>query len=348
MREIARDRLPEAENSLLVSCPKCQQRFRLLLESGESVILPELTKAEVSQKYLAEQAVNQQDLKQDLNELNSAKTETTSEKFAEKKFAKEEFSAEATEDYLAKDREKAEKLGIAENLEESEEDPRLIAKQAYDTESQRGTLLKLKATLNPWELAPNPNGWLEAFVNTVKQILFKPERFFTNLQANQSNRMLSFFFIIGLLSVLAQIIWIEVTRNFLLASQDAQIQELIASLPPATNIILTLTVQILLLFCQLYLVSSLLFLSFRFLLYQAVQFNHILQITAYAFTPMLLGIIPFIGSTIGLFWSFGLLWYGCSKSLNLNHKQIFIGFLPLFLLILFFVSQIISSLPANI
>ena len=83
---------------------------------------------------------------------------------------------------------------------------------------------------------------------------------------------------------------------------------------------------------QIYFAAALLFLGFRLSGARQASFYIIFQVVAYSSAPMLLCIIPLIGSQVGFIWAIACLVNGCRVALQLDWPRTLLGFAPLVLL----------------
>lgn len=232
----------------------------------------------------------------------------------------------------------------------AEEDPRAAASRAYAREAGRGREMDSgrggrPADGNPWDMAPHPDGLAAAFYQTVVRVMFGASRFFAGLDDDAPHlRPLAFFLIVGVISVSAQLFWLDVARGTLMESSDPQVRALLESLPQG-NAILSGILQIFGLVVQLYLLSGLLYLSFRLGICRTATYSLVFQIVAYASAPVLLSVIPVAGYLAGLVWSVAAIVTGCQASMRLSWGQAVAGCLPMILILLILLRQIMGMSP---
>ena len=105
------------------------------------------------------------------------------------------------------------------------------------------------------------------------------------------------------------------------------------------NALLYGLIQLFLLVMQLYIVSALVFLSFRLSGCRAATYARVFQILAYSSAPMLLCAIPVLGYLAGFIWCLATVIIGCRSAFRLNWAQTAAGCLPIALLLLLLLHQ---------
>lgn len=237
--------------------------------------------------------------------------------------------------------------------EESEEDIRVIASNAYNREAQRienerEAVRKAREhdlLRNPWAEAPQPDGWLSAFVQTAMRVMFNAPLFFLALRPNvQIWRPLAFFIIVCCARTLIEYGWVSALYSYV--ASDPQLQEMFRLISPVASA----PVFLLLLFrlgwqlFQLFLFAVLMYIVYRLVAPGRAVFMIVYQVLVYSSAPWLLSIVPFVGTLAGTLWSIGCLAVGCKSALGLTWPQTLAGFLPLIAITLPLFSQITGSL----
>lgn len=243
--------------------------------------------------------------------------------------------------------------GRADKEGDEEEDPRQIARRAYEKEAERfskeGRSEAGEAAAgqedpkssNPW--ADAKSGWFSAFYQTVMRVMFSAPAFFRSLDpAAGQGRPLAFYLLICVFQTFVQRIWGDFFRAFIAeyASRDPQIERLLAMLTPEANMAYVLLISCGALVLQLYVFSWLMAMVYRLLGAPKATFSLLFQIMAYSTAPALLCIVPALGSIAGLIWSLACLIMGCQAALNLGLGKTLAGFLPLLILFLPMLQQI--------
>lgn len=320
-QDVPADRLPASSGkSLLATCPHCACRFRLFLSDGttqplDSPATPREQPASTGEGPRAGQPAPE----------------------------------------TVPPRQKTPRRDPEE--EKEEEDPRLTASRAYEREAERGRRLREAerqrnkdaappaALRNPWEEAPETIGYIEAFYQTVLRVMFAAPRFFLGVRDDAPPlRALLFFLVTGVLGVTALTLWGNVFRGMMADAADPQLQALAAMLPQESGALLYGLIQLFLLVMQLYVVSALVFLSFRLSGCRSATYARVFQILAYSSAPMLLCAVPVLGYLAGFIWCLASVVIGCRAAFRLNWARTVAGCLPIVLLLLMLLQQTLGVL----
>lgn len=322
-QDVPADRLPAVApgKSILATCPRCTSRFRLFPHEGTTQLLEEGTAGAAPLK------------------------------------------AERPEESRAAEREEpAQTPSSQTTVTEDDDDPRMTASRAYAREAERGRRLRhtarkedadetteagededseeLAPLRNPWEEAPEGNGYIEGFYQTVLRVMFGAPRFFAGVRDDAPPlRGLMFFLIVGIIGVTALHLWSSVFRNMMADASDPQLQSLAGMLPPEGSALFFGLVQLFLLVVQLYIVSGLIFLSFRLSTCRTATYARVFQIVAYSSAPMILCVIPVLGYLAGFVWCLAGIVIGCRAAFRLSWAQTLVGCLPIVLLLAMLVRQ---------
>ena len=97
---------------------------------------------------------------------------------------------------------------------------------------------------------------------------------------------------------------------------------------------------------QLYIVSGLMFLSFRLSTCRSATYARVFQIVAYSSAPMLLCVVPVLGNLAGLIWCLASIVIGCRAAFRLSWAQTIVGCLPTGLLLAMLLQQTLSMLSS--
>lgn len=260
---------------------------------------------------------------------------------------------------------------IIQDTADEEEDPRLTASRAYAREAERGRRLReasreekeeTKTTeraddaedndeqsplRNPWEEAPRTVGYAEGFYQTVLRVMFGAPRFFAGLRDDAPPlRALLFFLVVGVIGVTALSLWSGVFRDIVADTADPQLQSLAAMLPPKSNMLFYGLLQLFILVLQLYIVSALVFLSFRLSTCRTATYARVFQILAYSSAPMLLCVVPVLGNLAGFVWCLASIVIGCRAAFRLSWAQTVVGCLPIVVLLAMLLRQTLGMLSA--
>lgn len=197
---------------------------------------------------------------------------------------------------------------------------------------------------NPWEMAPAPSGWLVAFYRTSMRIMFGAPAFFTCLRPHRrSLRALGFYLIVSIVFSAVQLLWLRGMTNVLVeGGLDPQMQQILLNNPLINeSMFLFMLKQVAFVTLQLYAQSALLYLMFRLILRDKPEFDLIFQVSAYGSAPILLCVIPVLGSLTGIVWSLACSLIGYKTVLRLDWGQTLLGYAPVFLLEFFLLLQMI-------
>lgn len=238
---------------------------------------------------------------------------------------------------------------------EEEEDIRVIASNAYMREADRFAREQRAAqqeaaagaARNPWEEAPEPDGWLTALWQTILRVMFQAQLFFKKLNPEaHMGRPLGFFLIICAFQTAAEWFWSQAMLRFLAqhSGDDPNIARLVELASPGGNVLLTLLVRCGILILQLYLFSLLMYLVYRIVARDRASFTLVFQVLAYSSAPWILCVIPAIGSVAGLVWGIGCTAAGCKTALRLTWPQTALGFVPIVFAALPLLSQMTDLL----
>lgn len=232
---------------------------------------------------------------------------------------------------------------------EDEEDIRQIASRAYQQEADRFQDSKKthkEAEIqnnNPWDLAPEPAGWITAFLQTLSRVMFSASRFFSGLPRHVSlMRPLGFYAILLLFQSIVDRLWANFFLSVLApsAASDPQLEKMLQLLASEDNLVLGILFRCGLLVLQIYLFALILYLIYRILAPGKASYELVFQILAYSSAPVILCVVPVLGSLVGMIWSVGCLLLGCKVALDLDWTRTLIGFLP----IIFLMAPLLSAL----
>ncbi len=196
---------------------------------------------------------------------------------------------------------------------------------------------------NPWDMAPYPSGYASAFYQTSLRVMFGAGRFFARLDPEAPQlRALLYYLVVVLALVVSQFVWTSMSRDILeqAIAQNNSIfgQVLRFSL---THPLLFALVSVASLVLQIYVISALLLLGYRLTGVRHASFVIMFQIMAYSAAPVLLSIIPLLGSQVGVVWSIACIVNGCRVAFRLDWPRTLLGLMPLLL----FLFVMFGSLP---
>lgn len=232
-----------------------------------------------------------------------------------------------------------------EGKSEDEEDIRQVASRAYQAEAERFNKERaedndrgetFQGKVNPWNIAPEPSGWMAAFMQTLSKIMFSATRFFASLpaSANLLRPLLFYSIIISLQTVMDQLwgrFFISVLEPG--AASDPQLAKLLELFSANRDFILTSLIRFGMMIFQLYLLALILYVTYRLIVPKRATFDLLFQVLAYSSAPSILCLVPVLGTLVGMIWSLGCFVIGIKTALGLDWAKTLLGLLPLFFLL---------------
>lgn len=201
----------------------------------------------------------------------------------------------------------------------------------------------------PWENRQESDGFFSAFYQTCLGVMFSAAQFFGRLNPSaQQNRALSFYLIVSMLQIVLERFWGQVMSAFLLSNSanDPQLQHLAEILAPTDNVLLTLLLRCAALTLELYVMSIVFLGILRFLAPGKGDFATVFQVVAYSSAPVLLSVVPVVGSVAGTVWSIGCCITGIKYAMRLNWGQAALVVLPIYMLLIALLLQLSAVLAA--
>ncbi len=192
------------------------------------------------------------------------------------------------------------------------------------------------AIQNPWE-QQKEIGFFAAFFQTILRICFAPARFFAGLSVHTPlNFAFVFYVIISVLQISIERFWGQVMINVLtpMAANDPQLQQMLSMFTPKSSYLHILMVSTTFSLVELFIAAGFYYFMFRLIAPASSDFKLIFQITAYATAPVLLCVVPGIGSIVGFAWSLAVTAFGCRYALGLTWVQALLGILPFYLIVI--------------
>lgn len=341
-RELSPDRLPS--RAVIVTCPQCGCRFRFSSDKGLLETLPPVAskpEAEVpgaGRAAPATQGATEHDDPLPPGAIVPGRDMNT----AAAPLSQEGIAADAGQperDDQAGDNLRGRNAAAAD---EEEENIRLEASRAYAREAARlrggaGPEPRDAAEDIPWDAAPEKDGWLASFYQTIMRVMFDAPRFFSMLNPGAHVlRSLAFYLIVAVIQIVGVRIWGGMLQTLMApsAATDPQLGKILAMLAPQTNLAITLLYSTAELTLRLYIFSAIIHLSYRLIAPQRSSFALIFQVLAYASAPGLLYVVPLLGPVAGMIWNVACVVVGLRAALNLTWPQTLMGLAPLALLLL--------------
>lgn len=200
-------------------------------------------------------------------------------------------------------------------------------------------------SFNPWECARTLQEFVPALYQTCLRVMFAPQRFFAGIVPRSALLALAFFFTICVLQTVIEHVWSIAFFHYIMpTTTDPEIRQLGELISGKGNFFFWLVLRCVMLCLQLYIYTAILYLCWRLLARARVDFSVVLQVLCYAQAPLILCIIPGVGTIAGMIWSFVCALVGCKAALRLGWGQTVLGAAPLCLLILFSYMQFMSLL----
>ncbi len=297
-RNISADKLPAGP--VTATCPQCQHRFKVTREDtmGDAAVYSDNVIPHGAHIPSTEEPLyTQQDLQHKPNQAQ--------------KTAKQQD----------------------ENSNETEISPEMMQK-ANEAYSQQAINEDSFAIHNPWEFV-SQKGYFTAFYETVLYVLFSPSRFFAGLipQISRTHVMI-FYLVVRSLQISIEFFWGGVLSTSLepTAANDAELQTIVGLLTPQSDFIFSLLMGIAMSTIEIFFGSLFYFVMFKIIVGAKSNFSLIFQVVAYSAAPLLLAVIPAIGTIVGFIWSLACILIGCRYTMGLTWPQAILGIAPLYVL----------------
>ena len=193
----------------------------------------------------------------------------------------------------------------------------------------------------PWE-SPEYYGFWGSFSRTLLGVMFRPREFFSNVRcANSAVRPILFYVLLSLFQVLAARLWtMQALREISATATDPQMLAMSENLMQSLNMPLTLLITPFFSIFQAVIVAGLYHLMIRLVQPDRADYSTTLRVVCYSVAPMVLCIVPFVGSLIASIWFTVAVFVGCRYALRLTWTRALLAFLPLYILELALVSQL--------
>lgn len=199
---------------------------------------------------------------------------------------------------------------------------------------------------NPWDEAPEPDGWIPAFYHTCMRVMFGAHNFYENVRADTPQvRPLVFYLIISVIQVIIERVWSGIFLSLMSpsAASDPELEKMLILLSPQLSLPMTILIKTGVSVVQLYVLTALMHFTYGFITGKRPEFSLVFQVAAYAAAPSLLCIVPLLGSIVGFIWMVACVLVGCRTVLNLTWPQAFMGFAPVVLLLAPLLLQVMKA-----
>ena len=223
------------------------------------------------------------------------------------------------------------------------------ASEAYAREAARfenGDEDGQRVPANPWDAAPEPDGWIPAFYHTCMRVMFGAHNFYEHVRADTPQvRPLAFYLIISIVQVIIERVWSGLFLSLMSpsAASDPELEKMLILLSPQLSLPMTILIKTGVSVVQLYVLTALMHFTYGFITGKRPEFSLVFQVAAYAAAPSLLCIVPLLGSIVGFIWMVACVLVGCRTVLNLTWPQAFMGFAPVVLLLAPLLLQVMKA-----
>ena len=218
------------------------------------------------------------------------------------------------------------------------------AREASRFESQEDDSHHMPA--NPWDAAPEPDGWIPAFYHTCMRVMFGAHNFYDHVRADTPQvRPLVFYLIISVVQVIIERVWSGIFLSLMSpsAASDPELEKMLILLSPQLSLPMTILLKTGVSVVQLYVLTALMHFTYGFITGKRPEFSLVFQVAAYAAAPSLLCVVPLLGSIVGFIWMVACVLVGCRTVLNLTWPQAFMGFAPVVLLLAPLLLQVMKA-----
>lgn len=193
----------------------------------------------------------------------------------------------------------------------------------------------------PWE-SPEYYGFWGSFSRTLLGVLFHAPDFFRHVRCNFSViRPILFYVLLTLFQMLASRLWsMKALRELTATATDPQTLAMAEALMKTMNLPLMLLVTPFFSIFQAVILAGLYHLMIRMVQPDRADFATTLRVVCYSAAPLVLCIVPMVGSLIASIWFVAAAFIGCKFALNLSWSRTVLALLPLYILEFALVSQI--------
>ncbi len=193
----------------------------------------------------------------------------------------------------------------------------------------------------PWE-SPEYYGFWGSFSRTLLGVLFHAPDFFRHVRCNFSViRPILFYVLLSLFQMLASRLWsMKALQELTATATDPQTLAMAEALMKTMNLPLMLLVTPFFSIFQAVILAGLYHLMIRMVQPDRADFATTLRVVCYSSAPLVLCIVPMVGSLIASIWFVAAAFIGCKFALNLSWVRTLLALLPLYILEFALVSQI--------
>jgi len=193
----------------------------------------------------------------------------------------------------------------------------------------------------PWE-SPEYYGFWGSFIRTLIGVLFHSADFFRHVRCRFSViRPILFYVLLSLFQMLAARLWsVKALQELSATTSDPQTLAMAEQLMQSMNMPLMLLITPFFSVFQAVILAGLYHLMIRMVRPDRADFATTLRVVCYSAAPLVLCIIPMVGSIIASIWFVLATFIGCKYALDLPWSRTVLALLPLYILELAFVSQL--------
>ena len=193
----------------------------------------------------------------------------------------------------------------------------------------------------PWE-SPEYYGFVGSFTRTLLGTLFHAPEFFRNVKCQFSViRPILFYVLLSVFQVLCARLWsIKALRELSATATDPQTLAMAEQLMQSMNMPLMLLITPFFSILQVVFLAGVYHLMIRMVQPDRADFATTLRVVCYSAAPLVLCLVPMVGSVIATAWSVACVFIGCRYALRLSWLRTVLALLPLYILELAVITQI--------
>jgi hypothetical protein len=193
----------------------------------------------------------------------------------------------------------------------------------------------------PWE-SPEYYGFVGSFTRTLLGVLFHAPDFFRHVKCHFSViRPILFYVLLSVFQVLCARLWsIKALRELSATATDPQTLAMAEQLMQSMNMPLMLLITPFFSILQVVFLAGVYHLMIRMVQPDRADFATTLRVVCYSAAPLVLCLVPMVGSVIATAWSVACVFIGCRYALRLSWLRMVLALLPLYILELAVITQI--------
>ncbi len=192
----------------------------------------------------------------------------------------------------------------------------------------------------PWE-SPEYYGFWGSFSRTLLGVLFHAPEFFRHVRSSAAlTRPIFFYVLLSLFQMLTFRFWfMRSLQELFQVPADPQILSMAEHLMQAMNLPLVVLLTLFISIFQAVILAGLYHLMIRMVQPDKADFSTTLRVVCYGSAPLVLCIVPILGSGIAILWSVAATFAGCRYALRLSWSRTLFALLPVYILELAIWSQ---------